>query len=510
MPVLNPNYRFANLAAYNFAGFACISFAVFILSSQPFYLSEVALVSADKVGKAIGTLGVVDELTAICVAPLVGTLNDRINGWAWHTSRIPAGSRLLELAGFLVLGLSLVGYGAFSGNHMTELYFYRSLFAVGMSSVMSIAVVMLHEANNSDLNWQKVVFWRKRTPSIEEAASLMEEDAVSPPGSLAPETNTHGKLSALLGVSTGLGAIFSVSFFLTLPVRFSKHHDDWSTGDSLRASYSLIGVIGVLCGFIVYMLAYDCVKQRKLSKTDVRDEAPDTGYWQLMREAVAVSVKSRKLQLAYVAGFVSRSTTVATSLFIPLMVYKFYFAQGICGGVDLESGVPLKSDCHDGYIFLAILSGVSLTIMLLSTPAWGIMVDSRRFGASKALLVASMLGLVGSFSLCIMGRGSEVYDPRNAWCFIAVSLIGLSQIGVIIASMSLISKAGRTLQQSEHRVIGGITGLYSLSGGVGILLIAKIGGLWSDRWVFGPFLILGLLNVVLMGFSAAFVTDVEA
>ena len=71
-------------------------------------------------------------------------------------------------------------------------------------------------------------------------------------------------------------------------------------------------------------------------------------------------------------------------------------------------------------------------------------------------------------------------------------------MGAIIALMSLVSKAGQLLEDTEHRVIGSITGLYNLSGGIGILVIAKLGGTWSDHWVFGPFFILGLCNLILM------------
>lgn len=500
---LNPYYRTRNLVAYNFAGFACISLVVFLLSSQPFYLTEVIGTAPEKVGKTIGTLGVVDELTAVVIAPIIGTLTDKISGCAWRSRWLPAGPRVLELTGFVVFAVAFFGYGAIATGVFPHLYVFRALFAVAVCSVMSTAVVMLHEANNSDFRWLKMAFWRKAQLPQEDAVNLMEE--LAEPVMPAPK-NSHGKLSAVLGICTGLGAIFSVSFFLTLPVRLSAKYPDWSSAHSLRASYVILALLALMVGMLVFCLSYDCVSLRRRAGHDEDAEKPDASYFELMSEALAASRHNRGLQLAYVGGFVLRSTTVATAMFIPLLVYKFYFHSGKCGSAPemmLRAEVPGKNDCYDGYIFLAILTGVSLTVSLLCTPIWGILVDLPRFGCLYALGAAAVCGMLGSFGLCGLGWSAEVYDPRNAACFIAVSLLGIAQIGVIIASMSLVSRAGQSLQDKEHRVIGSITGLYTLCGGIGILLIAKVGGTWSDHWVFGPFFILGLLNAVLLAAAIA-------
>lgn len=501
--LLNPRYRGHNLIAYNFAGFAAVAFVVFLLASQPFYLTDVLGLSSEKVGSAIGTLGVVDELTVVICAPLLGALNDRINAWAFKRPGFPSGPRLLQLTSFSILALALMGYGKGAWRIFPDLWFWRIVFAMGVTGTMSIMTVMLHEANNSDFDWRRVIFWRpssERPPFLSPLLGPVDGagHAHTTPRSAASREK-NGRLSALLGVSTGLGAVFSVSVFLTLPVRLSGYFD-LSREYSLRLSYLILGGVAFVVGIVVYFAAYDSVKQKRESSRS-HEEPSQLGYFALLRKGVQASRNDHQIQLAYAGAFVARSTTVATSVFIPLVVYKYYSAIGACGDHPNVAEIPNQSDCYDGYIFLAILTGVAQVVALVSSPLWGIVADIRRLGSRVTLAAASIFGGVGSFCLCIFGSTSEIYDPRRVSCFVWVSLIGLSQIGTIISSMSLLSQVGQRDSMRNHQVIGSISGIYSLCGGVGILLITKIGGTWSDIWVFGPFLLLGIFNVLLTLFA---------
>ncbi|KAJ8141725.1 hypothetical protein OY671_005104 [Metschnikowia pulcherrima] len=505
--VLNPQYHGRNLVAFNFAAFACISFVVFLSASQPFYLSDVIGISPDKIGKVTGSLGVADELIVIVTSPFIGTLNDRLQEVAWKSSKVPSGSRILQLAGFTVLGVALLGYGKVASHVVPDLYVLRAIFAVGVSSIMGIAVVMLHEATNSDFTWQKLRFWAKKSRDERTLENLQEESRVvaddeeqlfieDDSAISQKQRRYHGKLSALLGMCTGCGAIFAVSVFLPLPALLAQKHESWTTAECLQVSYTILGVASLLAGIYVFFTAYDSVKQRKLASVDVAQDSAESTYFELMKEAILVSCSSRKVQLAYLGGFIARSSAIATSVFTPLIVYKFYSSTGSCGGQSRDA--PQKTDCYNAFIFSAILTGVASLVSLVSTPVWSIVVDSPKLGCSFALLASSIMSSTACFVLCIIGSGSEVYDPRNVYCFVLLSLVAVAQMGAIIASMSLVSKAGQSLEDTEHRVIGSITGLYNLSGGIGILVIAKLGGTWSDHWVFGPFFILGLCNLILM------------
>ncbi|QWU90050.1 hypothetical protein CA3LBN_004408 [Candidozyma haemuli] len=502
--VLNPGFKVRNLLAYNFAGFACISLVVFLSASQPFYLSDVIGVDSKKIGSVVGTLGVLDELTSIFVAVFLGTLNDKLNFWARSAKGFfPSGPRILELGGFGLLAISLFGYGKLSKHVFPELWFWRAIFAVAVTACMSTVTVMLHEANNSDFAWTDLAFWKmyqKKKDHDEAESGLLTEEPVFVP----QQKKKHGKLSALIGVSTGLGAVFSVSVFLTLPVKLSDHNPDLSRAGSVKLSYVILSVFALAAAVLVFTFAYDSAKSRRENGDIDAESSRDSSYLELLKEGLQASKNNRRVQLAYVSSFVSRSTTVANSVFIPLMVFKYYSEHGKCSGsVSDAANSPSKDDCYDGYVFSAILTGVAQTVALVSSPIWGVLVDSKRLGCSMTLLIAAVSGMVGAFGLCIASVGADGYDPRNALCFILVSFIGLSQIGTIIASMSLISSIGSTPESTEHKVIGSISGCASVCGGVGILLITKVGGSWSDSWTFAPFFILGALNVVLAGSSIA-------
>lgn len=501
--VINPFYKARNLVAYNYAGFACIAIAVFLLASQPFYLSQVMKLQPSVLGSAIGTLGVIDEMTAIIVAPFCGTLIDYINKLAWHSPLVPSGTRLVSFFSFLFLFISLSGYGTLTKNVFPDLWLARSLFAVGVTGVMSTVVVMLHESSSSDFRWKELLFWKKslqNDSSQTTSTSQANTEESSPLLDVAQHKKSkRGKLSALLGICTGLGAVFSVSTFLTLPNRLEKYRKAPTPESDIKLAYVLIGFFALLSSLVLLLFAYDCVRQRRASGlTSPPDTLSRVPFFLMMKQGLQASLKNHKIQIAYCGALVSRASSVAISVFIPLLVFKFYNLTGKCGSAGTTADAPAKESCREGFVFLAILTGVAQTVALLLTPIWGILVDSKRFGSIFTLMTASMTGLLGSFGLCFLGYNkSSIYDPRNVSCFLATSFIACSQIGVIISSMSLLSTFGVEDSKEDHTLIGSVTGLYQLCGGAGILLLSKVGGSWSDSWILGPFFILGMLNVLL-------------
>lgn len=523
---INPNYTFKNLLAFNGSGFACISFVVFLSSTQPFFLNEIIGIDDKKIGSVIGTLGMIDEFASIISAPLIGSLNDKINNHAL-TNNNPfcglSGSKIIQFTSFILIGISLIGYGKFSHALLPSLIIFRIIFAIGVTGCMSMITVMLNELSNSDFKFGKIIFWRRRgrTERISNESNFRQnisqhefesESELNP--LISDETHMskkNGKFAALIGISTGLGAIFSVSFFLTLPIKLNNWFPDLSDKSCLQLSYVVIGFISILVSFCLIIFLYNSVKQHNLLKEpeDV-NQTPQVsskiGYLQLLYQGFVASKHDSRIQLAYVGAFVARSTTVTTSVFIPLLVYNFYYHSGICNNNNdmlVDNNLPTKRNCYDGYIFSAILTGVAQTIALLSSPLWGYLIDKKSVGKFKSIFLSSILGIVGCFGLCLLGSGVELYDPRTSSCFIMIGLIGISQIGTIITSMSLVSsltyELGYDLKKS---MIGSISGLYSLSGGLGILVISKLGGWWSDSWIMASFFLLGLFNSILAVVSA--------
>ncbi|KAG5421201.1 hypothetical protein I9W82_000291 [Candida metapsilosis] len=451
------NYTLLNYAAFNYAGFACIAVIVFLTSTQPFYIKEVIGIEPKpdkdtKIGRIVGGLGFFDEIVSMSTAPLLGVLNDRLS------SKGIAGARTIQSFSFVIIAVALLGY-ALNHNLVPMMFILRGVFALGVTGCMSMVTVMLNQLSMSDFEFAKL--WRKQRPEedVEEEVSV----------------GKNGKFSAIMGIATGLGAIFSVSMLVTLPSKLAE----WSDLKSgLEGSYVVVSGFALVSFGILFAFLYKPREQLETSQ-----------HRQFLKEGISFAKGSKEAQLAFVGAFVARSTTVATTLYIPLVVYNWYYNIGGCQSKDNWAG---KLTCYDGYIFSAILTGVAQTIALVSAPFWGYLSDSNRVGKFWTLAIAGLCGILGNFGLSLTTTMTN-YNPKTVWCFLSVSIIGLSQIGLIICSMSILSGI-----DNAQQIMGSLSGLYSFAGGLGIMIITLLGGLIADAWIVGPFFILGLFNVVLL------------
>ena len=447
LPLYYSNYKLRNLIVFNLSAFACIAFVVFLTSSQPFFITDVLGIDDSHIGRIIGTLGVFDELTCIVMSPLIGTLHDQIN----HSQLWLNGTRIIVMGGFVMIFASFFIYGLMNFSLWRVLVIPRVLFALGVTSCMSMVPVMLNQLVYSDFKVSGVYFWRHQ--------------------SIASGNNigNNSRYAAMVGMASGLGAIFSVSLFLTLPVRLLTDFD-LSSALALQMSFLVIGCISFVSGLILMSFLYG-------GKSQSPNSHPK--YFEVLRHGFNHVRHDSNAQLACAGGFVARSTSVQIAVFVPLYVYDFFHRSGQC-----DSDIPSKANCYDGYIFAAILTGVAQTMGLISSPFWGVLSD--KFGRQTCLLASAGFGLIGNLLICVLNAD----DPRNVVTFILVSFIGISQIGSVITSMSLISVI--------NNVVGSVSGIYNLCGGIGILILSQCGGIWSDNWIYGSFLLMSIFNGILI------------
>lgn len=425
---------------------------IFLTSSQPFFINQILKID-QKIGAIIGSLGFIDELTSIIVSPLIGSLNDWINQLGSSLN----GAKIVVFGSFVLIFLSFMLYGLISYSSWYQLIFPRILFAIGVTGSMSMVPVLLNQLIYSDFNFSSIFYWREAEAST------------------SNNVDKNGRYAAMIGLSTGLGALFAVYFYLPLPLRILADYDLLSR-DAMQLSFVLLGSVALAAAFVLLMFLYN-------SKTT---STHSESYFDVISKGFKSLQSNSSVQLACMGGFIARSTSVLIAVFIPLFVYNFYYKSGLCE----HDGTPGKVNCYDGYVFSAILTGVAQTISLISSPVWGYIID--KVGKNRALVFASVFGLAGNWLLCIF----NVSDPRNFTCFFLVSLVGVSQIGTVITSMSLISP--------ENDSIGSISGVYNLCGGLGIMILSQIGGLWSDKWVLAPFFLMGTFNCILIFMSLCF------
>lgn len=313
----------------------------------------------------------------------------------------------------------------------------------------------------------------------------------------------NGTGAALVGLCSGLGACFAVFVLLSLPLALDKTHDN--PAKALKKTYYIVGGIALFVAGILFLgLHRDRTKSFKYwisqnvsefdrAALDISIEQVEHSYFTLLKNGFIIALNEPNIALAYVGGFVARSTTVATVMFIPLIINVYFHREGNCVGNIHDPQSELKYSCPKAYLISVIVTGISQTASLVFAPVWGVFVN--QFGRKMTLLVSGVIGFIG-----FLGFGFLEKPVDSANVYIYGGLMGVAQIGTIISSMSLCTDRKRDAS-------GAIAGVYSLCGGIGILLLSKLGGWLSDKWPGAPFLILASFYMCLILLTLSQMTD---
>lgn len=235
-------------------------------------------------------------------------------------------------------------------------------------------------------------------------------------------------------------------------------------------------------------------------------------YFQGLWFALKAGREDWRIGLGYLGGFVARSMSVGISLFIPLYVNQWMRARGMCPPV-LPSDPNYKKSCREAYILAAMLTGTSQLSALVFAPIVGYFSD--RYEPQYPLLATAVLGFFSCAAFSALQSLSVGAD--RSWAYLHCAMMGIGQIGAIVSSLALIGNAiqdpshSPSLQQIEasaatppiidestslnptatapksvtkpHRLAfkGSISGVYSLCGAAGILLLTQFGGWGADH-----------------------------
>jgi hypothetical protein len=343
----------------------------------------------------------------------------------------------------------------------------------------------------------------------------------------------------------GCGALVSLVIFLPLPAQFQKM--GLSPSESIQYSYYVVAamalVVSVLCLFGLRNLPGEEEKTWNSLWSTQKEEDDDDNqpcavggklrlfYLDQFGAAVVLGFRHGDIFIGYIGGLVARASSVGISLFIPLFVNHYYRVLGVCNGGHNEgpgtSPGDIKLSCPDAYRLASILTGVSQLVALIAAPVFGYLSDrSRRH--HLPLLFACLAGVIGYITFPLLPTPKFNGEGGSPAVFAIMGLIGISQIGAIVCSLAVLSNGilsisgaeieahaerdsseadrqpllARPRQQRQKRLThlkGSIAGVYSLFGGVGILLLTKLGGLLFDVLSSGaPFYIMAGFNGVLL------------
>ncbi|KAI9594926.1 major facilitator superfamily domain-containing protein [Syncephalis fuscata] len=404
-----------------------ICFAVFLNAAQSFVLSDILGIVEGK-GSISGSLTLYDEIMSIFASALWGTLSDRI------------GRRPVWVAGYLVMAIGLFLYTV-PHDVYPGLLLVRLVFAIGVAAGTSMLTATLADYSGGQY---------------------------------------RGKIAAMTGIASGIGALIAVFVLVRLPPAFS-HGDNSKIPHGIRATYYLCGAIALVVAVIMYFgLHRDATRNIRTQSASPAAKPP---LYMLFWRGI-LAAKDPRVALAYITGFVARGDSIVVSLFITLWVNQYYIDNELCPRAPSQENEDIKVSCREAFKVASSLSGVAQVFALLGAPLFGFLSD--RFSRGVSVMVAGLLGFIGCFGF---GLG---HSPTAGINYFWMCLIGLGEIGTIVTSLAL---AGGYYVPEDIR--GSVAGVYSFIGGLGIMLASKLGGtLFDIWWQGGPFVVMGVLHIV--------------
>jgi MFS family permease len=188
------------------------------------------------------------------------------------------------------------------------------------------------------------------------------------------------------------------------------------------------------------------------------------------------AAKRIRVVLAYLAAVVARGDMSVLSTFFVLWLTQQAIASGL--PTTEASSYALKF-----YILIQVFA-------LLWLPFMGLILDrlDRVLGVAFAMVLAAG----GYFTLF------AIDDPLGPQMWLAAVLVGMGEISANLASLTLIGS------EAPEKGRGAVIGMFSLCGAIGILSIAKFGGMLSGVYgTIAPFVLVALANTVVLVFALA-------
>ncbi|KAH6998830.1 hypothetical protein BKA56DRAFT_665370 [Ilyonectria sp. MPI-CAGE-AT-0026] len=529
-----------------------ISFLVFLNSSVSFVITD--LIGQKKgVGDVVGTLGFVDEIVALVACPAWGLVSDRL-GVRWVAV---IGYSIIGVS----LALFVQARAVYPQLLLARILFAAGASA-SATMVTAILPSVTDDSSTEDDDAQArfKALQRARTSvafSVESELTITPErytQSVSTDREPEDENERAGrpaKLAGLVGVFTGCGALVALTLFLPLPVSFGEIKGV-TPAEAVSYSFYVVSVVAFVVAVLVAFGLRDLKGEEGkgwhvlFGSHNEFETRPRFGievqkpklvpYLSLMKDSILLGCSDSRIAIGYLGGFVARASSVAISLFIPLFVNTYFINNGFCKGSPNDPSPELKEECRAAYVLSSILTGVAQLMGLMCAPVFGYL-SSRPGRINWPIVVSTVLGIVG-YTILPQLASPEIKNVEGRGgspiIFLVVTLIGISQIGAIVCSLGSLGRGvlaveiPRTAHRppsldpdededdteedqplltigteyesaSRIRLKGSIAGVYSLCGGVAILLLTKLGGYLFDKLSHGaPFYMMAIFNAILL------------
>jgi MFS family permease len=274
---------------------------------------------------------------------------------------------------------------------------------------------------------------------------------------------SRGRMISVCFMLNGLGFVLLLTpLRLLLPL-----FQDISGGDPVQAARLWLWTPAGACLLVstVLMLGLKSGAPAQLSKREPMFSTVAVGLLAARRIRVA---------LAYMSAIVARGDMSVLSTFFVLWLTQ----QAIAGGMPTTeaSTYALKF-----YILIQVFA-------LLWLPILGMILDriDRVLGVAFAMLLAG-----GGYCTLYL-----IDNPLGPQMWLAAVLVGMGEMSANLASLTLIGS------EAPEKGRGAVIGMFSLFGALGILSIAKFGGMLSGTYgTIAPFVLIAIANFVVLGFA---------
>ena len=438
-------------------------------------------------------------------------------------------------------------------NIYPDLLLARMFFSVGGAAVTTMVTATLPSMTTAGLSQSTGMVDRpcacvsptSPSTSSDTRVTQLSNSELASNTIQSPSNCMSSQLAGFVGMFAGCGALVALGCFLPLPAQLQKYGID--TRSALSEAYYLIGstalLIALFCFFGLRGLKSEESKTVRAiwGHSKSRDRTTGEGWLSMghsrpLVESANLAFRDPEIGLAYLGGFIARSSSVAISLFVPLFVHDYFISAGTCKAGDSSD---IKLHCKEAYFLAAKLTGASQLVALICAPIFGFAGRFKRHHVP--LCCAAVSGIIG---YCVFAL-TKVPDPSkedgSLFIFLASSLLGISQIGAIVCSLGLLgqrihqSESHARYRSNEHDAVaqspttlegdrsaqrnetsplvgermsqarnlidlkGSLAGTYSLLGGAGILILTKLGGfLFDSLSPASPFVMMAIFNAFLL------------
>jgi len=281
---------------------------------------------------------------------------------------------------------------------------------------------------------------------------------------------TRGKFVAVGGIFNGLGVVFVTVLFgaRAAPMLVDAGYTP------LAASQIAHGIVAAAF-FISAIVFYWGLKPGTPGQ---KAERPPVS--ELMKSGFTEAARNPRIGLSYACGFIARSDQVILGTFTVLW--------GSTVGV--SQGMDYATAAGKGAIIFAIAGGASLIWL----PILGVILD--KFNRVTGVVISMTLGALGYGSMYFVNEATMFTEsgfPLGGQAVVLFALLGVGQISAFLGATILISHEAPPLKR------GAVVGMFNTFGAIGIFVAVAIGGRLFDLvGGYGPFLLIGTLNFVVM------------